>query len=270
LAENGGWAVFDFTPRGMNHGWKILQQARQDEANWFHQVLSVKDTGIIGQEILDQEQREMPEALFKQEYYCEFLEGAGAFFRRIKENIREDRGEHAGHQFQLGVDLAKYHDWTVITPFCLNCFQILPQDRFNQVDWNLQKSRIETAAYKYNNARVIVDATGVGDPIAEDLARAGLNVLPFKFTEMSKRQLLDNASVMLEQDRIKLSPDEGRDGELQSMSFTLTESGKTKVGVAEGLTDDRAMSFALALWEVSSPLKEPKDNEFKVYEQDFA
>ena len=30
LAENDGWAIFDFTPRGMNHGWKILQQAKAE------------------------------------------------------------------------------------------------------------------------------------------------------------------------------------------------------------------------------------------------
>ena len=27
LAENGGWAVFVFTPRGMNHAWNLLQDA---------------------------------------------------------------------------------------------------------------------------------------------------------------------------------------------------------------------------------------------------
>lgn len=270
LAENGGWAVFDFTPRGMNHGWKILQQARQDQEHWFFQVLTVEDTKVISHEILDQEQKEMPQALFKQEYYCEFLEGAGSFFRRVTENIKEDLGSHVNHQFQLGVDLAKYHDWTVITPFCLNCFQVLQQDRFNQVDWNLQKSRIQTAAYKYNNARVVVDATGVGDPIAEDLARSGLNVEPFKFTETSRRQLLDNLSVLIEQNKVGITPDDGLVSELQSMMFTLTETGKTKVAVAEGLTDDRIMSMGLAVWQISSPLKEPKNSEFKIYEQEFA
>lgn len=270
LAENGGWAVFDFTPRGMNHGWKILQQAREDADHWFSQVLTVNDTDVISQEVLDQEKKEMPEALFKQEYYCEFLEGAGSFFRRVKENIRYEEKEHNGHQFQLGIDLAKYHDWTVITPFCLNCFQILPQDRFNQVDWNLQKARIATAVYKYNNARIVVDATGVGDPIAEDLERAGFSVLPFKFTEISRRQLLDNFSIKLEQDKITIPDDEGLTAELQSMTFSLTEAGKTKVTVAEGLTDDRIMSAALSVWDVSMPIKEPKNSDFKIYEQDFA
>jgi phage terminase large subunit len=46
LAENGGWAVFIYTPRGMNHGWKLLQQAKS-EPGWFSEVLTVEQTHAI-------------------------------------------------------------------------------------------------------------------------------------------------------------------------------------------------------------------------------
>jgi len=270
LAENGGWAVFDFTPRGMNHGHRIWMQAKGDPENWFSQVLTVDDTQAITKEALERERKEMPQAMFEQEYYCKFLEGAGSFFRRVLENVSEDGKDHSLHRFQLGVDLAKYQDWTVITPFCLTCFRVLPQERFNQVDWNLQKSRIEAAALRYNSARVVVDSTGVGDPIAEDLMRTNLSVEPFKFTETTRRQVLDNAAVMLEQDRIRLPNDEGLIAELQSFMFTLTETGKVRVGCAEGLTDDRVMSLALALHGATEPTKQEKDDKFGLYVQDFA
>ena len=38
LAENGGWAVFIFTPRGRNHGHALLEMARRNPA-WFAQVV---------------------------------------------------------------------------------------------------------------------------------------------------------------------------------------------------------------------------------------
>lgn len=250
LAENGGWAVFIFTPRGMNHGWKILQQAQSDPS-WFWQILTVDDTHAIPQEVIDQERREMPQELFEQEYYCKFIEGAGSFFKRIDDNI-DTKPFEMGHKYQLGVDLAKYQDWTVITPFDLQTFQVGPQIRFSQVDWNLQKARIEAEARKYN-AKIVVDSTGVGDPITEDLVRAGLHVEAFKFTEVSRRQLLDHASLLLAQDCIKIPNDPGLIGELKSMQFSLTEHGKIKVQVPDGLTDDRIMSFALALWGNSVP-----------------
>lgn len=38
LAENEGWAIFNYTPRGKNHGWKMLELARKNPA-WFWAVL---------------------------------------------------------------------------------------------------------------------------------------------------------------------------------------------------------------------------------------
>ena len=31
LAVNGGWAIFNFTPRGKNHAWELLERAKRDE-----------------------------------------------------------------------------------------------------------------------------------------------------------------------------------------------------------------------------------------------
>jgi len=264
LAENGGWAVFIFTPRGMNHGWKILQQAMADQVNWFWQILTVEDTHAVSQEVLDKEKAEMPQELYEQEYYCKFIEGAGSFFKRVDENI-DTKPFEMGHRYQLGVDLAKYQDWTVITPFDLYTFQVGPQIRFSQVDWNLQKARIEAETRKYG-AKVWIDSTGVGDPIVEDLQRSDLDIEAFKFTETSRRQLLDHLSLMLAQDKIKLPNDEGLIGELKSMQFTLGETGKIKVAVPENLTDDRIMSLALAVWSVHSKEK-PNRNEIIVEDE---
>lgn len=260
LAENGGWAVFIFTPRGMNHAWKVLQQAMADPIGWFYQILTVDDTKVISQEVLDQERREMPQELFEQEYYCKFIEGAGSFFKRVDDNLWNGKLEK-GHRYQLGVDLAKYQDWTVITPFDLYTFQVGEQIRFSQVDWNLQKARIEAEARKYGNAKVVIDSTGVGDPIVEDLARTDLPIEAFKFTETSRRQLLDHLSLMLAQDKIKIPKDEGLIGELKSMQFSLTDTGKIRVNVPENLTDDRIMSLALAVWGQHTPEKPVTDDQ---------
>jgi phage terminase large subunit len=78
LRENGGWAVFNFTPRGrMNHGYDLYQTAKGDRENWYCEVLTVDDTKVIDPEGLEQEKREMrqqygDDSLFLQEYYCSF------------------------------------------------------------------------------------------------------------------------------------------------------------------------------------------------------
>ena len=78
LAENGGWAVFNYTPRGkMNQGWDLFQMAKEDPKHWFSEVLTVADTKVVSEEILEQEKREIisqygDDSLFRQEYYCSF------------------------------------------------------------------------------------------------------------------------------------------------------------------------------------------------------
>lgn len=76
LAENGGIAVFDFTPRGENHAFDLWCLAKDDPA-WFAQLLTVDDTHAISPAVLAQERREIMrlngnDALFQQEYYCNF------------------------------------------------------------------------------------------------------------------------------------------------------------------------------------------------------
>lgn len=76
LAENGGWAIFNFTPRGKNHAYDLLEYAKTD-ATWFWQVLTARDTGAIAPEVLEQERKEIvakngDDSIFEQEYMCSF------------------------------------------------------------------------------------------------------------------------------------------------------------------------------------------------------
>jgi phage terminase large subunit len=72
LAENGGWAIFIYTPRGRNHAHKQHLMAEKDPL-WFAERLTVDDTKAVPQEVIDQNRREgMPEELVQQEFYVSF------------------------------------------------------------------------------------------------------------------------------------------------------------------------------------------------------
>tara|TARA_R100000789_G_scaffold42835_1_gene44335 strand:+ start:68 stop:1363 length:1296 start_codon:yes stop_codon:yes gene_type:complete len=71
LAANDGWAVFAYTPRGRNHGYKLAKLAESDD-RWFYQLLRVRDTGVVPEDVLAAEKAEMPKELFDQEYNCSF------------------------------------------------------------------------------------------------------------------------------------------------------------------------------------------------------
>ncbi len=73
LAENGGWALFIYTPRGKNHGYDVFKAA-QKNPDWFSEILTVEDTGAIPLSAIEDERKAgMPEGMIQQEFYCSFF-----------------------------------------------------------------------------------------------------------------------------------------------------------------------------------------------------
>lgn len=252
LAANGGWAIFNFTPRGMNHAYTLLQQAKDNE-NWFWEVLTLNETKVLSDEALEEEKRQHPQDIIDQEYYCKFIEGAGAFFRNVDANIHHNVTKpEPTHRYRMGVDLAKHQDYTVITVLDLCTFNIVEIERFNQIDWVTQKAKIEATYLRYFKPQMTMDSTGVGDPIFDDLLHRGIsNIISYKFTEQSRKDLLVNLQLLLEQGKIKIPDNHILLDELKSMKYEIVgEKGRTIVKVPDGLHDDTIMSLALACWEI--------------------
>lgn len=91
LAANGGWAIFNGTPRGKNHFWDLLQQAKNDES-WFWSIDTASTTGVLSQEVLGKERSEMDLDLFNQEYFCSFDAAAkGAYYSEQIIALREQK-----------------------------------------------------------------------------------------------------------------------------------------------------------------------------------
>ena len=268
LRENGGSASFIYTPKGKNHSWKLLQTAKEHPDEWYWSVKSVHETDSFTESELAKVRAQTPLALYQQEYECAFLDGASALFRNIRECTYDSRMTlPIDSFFQLGIDLAKYQDWTVITPFNLNTFVVYPQDRFNQVDWATQEGRIEAAARRYGNAKIQIDSTGIGDPVVESLQHKGLNITDdgaVKFTEKTRGDLLRNLAIMLENKKIKIPNDEGLISELEGFRFELTPLGKVQMK-STTKHDDRVMSLALAIFGVKEPMLEDDGEDFKMY-----
>lgn len=84
LRENGGWAIFNFTPRGRNHAYELYLMAKNNP-EWYCQKLSVLDTRVLTEDDIERERREgMSEQMIQQEYYCDFDQGAeGAFYAKL-------------------------------------------------------------------------------------------------------------------------------------------------------------------------------------------
>lgn len=93
LAENDGWAIFNFTPRGENHAKELLDYALTDTENWYVSNLTVDDTHTMKPEVLEREKKEIiakngDDSIFRQEYYNSFSAGlSGSYYGKVMEQI---------------------------------------------------------------------------------------------------------------------------------------------------------------------------------------
>ena len=99
LAENGGWALFIYTARGHNHGWELIEMAKNNPA-WFSEILVAGDAGtrrpdgtpVIPDSIIQAERDAgMPEEMIQQEFYNSFdASFVGAYYSIQMDRLLKD------------------------------------------------------------------------------------------------------------------------------------------------------------------------------------
>jgi len=91
LTENGGWAIFIYTPRGKNHGHSLYRMARSNP-EWFCELLTIRETGVLTEAQVDAERAAgMSRQMVEQEFYCSFeSELEGSYYA---EEMARARGE---------------------------------------------------------------------------------------------------------------------------------------------------------------------------------
>ncbi len=168
-------------------------------------------------------------------------------FRKIDQCIGGSlRGSIAGELCWMGVDLAKHQDFTVI---CIldNNGRLVYFDRFNQIDWPFQKGMIYQRAIEYN-AKVLIDATGIGDPIFDDLVKMNLSVQAYKFSHESKKALIESLIVAMENHQIVFPNIPVLVNELRTFEYEMSKSGVLRYSAPVGFHDDTVIALALANW----------------------
>ena len=203
---------------------------------------SVYDSPYWTKDEIESKRKTTPIMNWKQEYLAEFLENTGSIFRNIQDGIKEIRTKDGD---LMAIDLAKYDDFTVIMIGNSKTKEVIHIERFNQTDWGYQKKMIYELWGRFGKPKTIVDSTGVGDAIYDDLKSAGMNIIPFKFTAKSKKELIENLSISLQNSSIFFPKNDMLISELESFEYTLTKSGNVIMSSPEGMHDDMVIALAL-------------------------
>lgn len=244
------------TPKGKGLFYRLAVMAQEKEG-WEYFHFTSFDNPYLSKKELDELVSEIPLSIQKQEIYAEFLEDSSTVFRNIRKAIgAELREPEPGKQYVAGLDLARLQDYTWLIILDHFGHQVY-SDRFNEVDWAMQKRRIAEAVKKYE-ARLIMDSTGIGDPIYEDLRNMGLNVEGYKLTNESKRQLIQALMMSFELEQIKIFDDPVLLNELEIFEYEISPSGSIRYSAPEGYHDDGVIALALANWGFKNPYAEPR------------
>ena len=250
LADKQGKGVFISTPLGRNFFYRAYLQGQGDDREWKSWRFRTADNPVIVPAEIEAARRDMPERIFQQEFEAEFIEDAGAVFRKVAEAATAS-GAQEGENTILGVDWAKHSDFTVITVLDEQG-QMLALDRFNEIDYQFQLGRLRAIVGKYKPQLIVCERNAMGEPLLEQLQREGLPVLGFQTTSASKVQIVEALSLAFERGEIAILLDRILINELQAFEMARLPSGALRYSAPSGLHDDCVISLALAWYGLTS------------------
>ena len=259
LADLDGDAVLISTPKGKNWfftQWIQGQEGREDVKSWVAPTCANPMPTI--QRAFERVRGLVSERTFKQEWLAEFIDD-GSVFRNILESATAPRqdGPQGGATYVAGVDWALSTDFTVLTIIDATNRRVAYIDRFNGVDYSLQRQRIAAACERFHVAAVIAEENAMGKPNNDELRRMGLPVRDFTTTNASKAELVEGLAAAFEQGNIKIIHDPVLIAELQAFGAERLPGGMTRYSAPSGGHDDCVMSLALAWYAAVKPRRQP-------------
>jgi hypothetical protein len=271
LIDTGGWLWAIGTPKGRNWFFQehVAARSRDDSMTW--QVPTVGAEIVDGRIVRKPHPMEnpdlsfdevanlwytMPERTFRQEIMSEFIEGSGAVFRNIEACMHAKPTTphaHRDHTLVMGADWGKQADMTALSLGCVECKCEVAHDRFNQIDYAFQRARLTKLVEQWGVAAVLAESNAMGDPIVEELQRAGLPVIAFQTTAVSKPPLIENLALAFERAEWQFLADPIWTGELESYERKVSAlTGRSSYSAPQGLHDDTVMARALMLWQATN------------------
>lgn len=241
LTATNGKCKFIGNVRGKkNWGYKMGLKARAGEPGYEYHKITALDSvreGILTLSEIEQAKRDLPESAFKQLYLAEALDDQANPFG-LEFIYRSIKAKSTLPSITYGIDLAKSVDWTVVIGLDRNR-QISHFSRW-QSDWSQTRSRIIQIV---GQTPALIDSTGVGDPIVEDIKKVCHSVQGYHFTSNSKQQLMEGLANSIQKGEL-WTIDETKE-ELESFEFEYTRNG-VRYSAPEGMHDDMVCALALA------------------------
>lgn len=244
------------TPKFKNgQFYKFYEKALNGDKNFYLVDFNEYDTSkLITEEQLEDAKASMPYNLFLNEYMGEFLAEQGnvfgAFGKVISNSINENNKE-----FFIGVDWSQNigNDFTAITVFNSDRQQVKLR-YFNEKGIFETIEEIIKIVKEYNPKRITVESNSMGETnfqiLKREMNKNNLHneVSKFTTTNQSKRKIIEDMAVMIEQGDVQFLDDTEMKLELACYEMESTKSGKSiTYNASKNHHDDLIMSSAICL-----------------------
>lgn len=225
-----------------NWHYAMCRRAESGEPGMHYAKITAKDAidaGVLEASEIEDARRNLPEAVFRELYFCEPSEdGANPFgMQHISACVRPMSNREP---VAFGGDLARHQDWTVVIGLD-GSGDVCRLMRVQKQSWESIENQI---CQFVGDAPAFFDEAGIGDPIVERLQRRCPRLEGFN-TATKKRQLIESLIVDVQQRKVGF-PDGPVRMELEAYEYQPTATGRVGYGAPEGMHDDCVTALALA------------------------
>lgn len=206
--------------------------------------------GVLDAEEIEDARDTLPEKIFRELYYAEPGDDSGNPFGLDHIRACTVDGLAPGPVVAWGIDLAKSQDYFV----CIglnNAGEVAKFHRWQRIPWRNSIRRVWN--YVGEDTPALVDSTGLGDPVLEELQYEHSNFKGFHFSSTSKQKLMEGLAVSIQSREIRF-PAGHISQELEMFEYEFTRTG-VRYSAPEGQHDDCVAALALArqMWTEVAP-----------------
>ena len=229
LEGKGGVALINSSPLGMNYFYKMWKWGQKDTSDWDpdweswqfttwdNPYMAERGNQITknGRTYRENLERRMSRNRYRQDYLAEFIADINSVFpnyervlkktppdlindEQVNEFWRKWEEPEPFETYTIGYDPASKGDGK---PAIIRNSKgrVVKIDQMIGLGWDSQWDRIAFYSRLYNGASVNFGQTGIGETIGSQLIKRGLTVFPINEQGRNKEKLVDDFSIVVEQ-----------------------------------------------------------------------
>lgn len=224
------------------------------KSDYYKTLVTLEDAVKEGLEVdIDEIKKTvMDEAVFRQEYMCEFLDVDTALFPYDVLRGSVWTIQPIGGKVYMGIDIGRTHDKTSIAILRqINGKLYLDHvESLTNKEFSYQEEYISKLIHTLNPVKVCIDATGIGANLAENLHRKFAQVKEVKFTNDTKNEMFTMTRASMGNGELLIPNDNSLIEDMHKIRRLVSPSGNLSFNASrddKGHADD-ATAVALSVY----------------------